>query len=514
MTFQSKLSRRDALLNLARLSAGFSLLTLPGARAWAQDPADNPVDCAPPKPAGAAVPFVGGKIAVQPRKSAFALSDAEIASLTLAWEKLREITQKDPNNPIGWLRQSYVHCWSCGGGTDGLQGEEIHSSWWFPPWHRCYLYFLERMLVKVSGDPNLRLPYWDWSTQSKATQTFPPIYAKTTSSLYDALRKVKPGDLIPQAFVGPNAMSKVLNAPTYALFGGVDPTINGGSPGNLETIPHNNVHTWTGTKGNAKPTYGSDMGVLATAARDPVFFAHHANVDRMWPSWLAVEATPPHANPTDASWLNHTWTFYDENGVWTSIKVSDVLDTKNLGYVYDTLAVVPPAKKSTNVTAASSLIAAPALAVLAPSAQAKTLKDDPATHKIALPNAHQKNLQALADGRAQQYLLNIEGVVAPHDRSISAKVYVNLPKANAATSTEVPNFVGFISSVAKVRRGGSLGGHHHGAVRYSFVIDAELAAIVARDGAVQVTLVPVDELAQKSKGSSFTYKQISLLPLQ
>src|SRR6516164_4925605 len=33
----------------------------------------------------------------------------------------------------------------------------------FLPWHRELLYQFERDLQAVSGDPNLAIPYWDWS---------------------------------------------------------------------------------------------------------------------------------------------------------------------------------------------------------------------------------------------------------------------------------------------------------------------------------------------------------------
>ena len=37
------------------------------------------------------------------------------------------------------------------------------------------------------------------------------------------------------------------------------------------------------------------------AALDPIFYLHHANVDRMWAAW---NADPSHKNPTDPNWLS------------------------------------------------------------------------------------------------------------------------------------------------------------------------------------------------------------------
>ncbi|CAM6112438.1 unnamed protein product [Calypogeia fissa] len=55
------------------------------------------------------------------------------------------------------------------------------------------------------------------------------------------------------------------------------PAANGGG-GSLESSVHATVHFWTGTD----PPSMDDMGQLAHSARDPVFFAHHSNIDRMW----------------------------------------------------------------------------------------------------------------------------------------------------------------------------------------------------------------------------------------
>ncbi len=38
----------------------------------------------------------------------------------------------------------------------------IHRSPAFLPWHRRFIWDLERELQRVSGNPNLGLPYWNW----------------------------------------------------------------------------------------------------------------------------------------------------------------------------------------------------------------------------------------------------------------------------------------------------------------------------------------------------------------
>ena len=76
------------------------------------------------------------------------------------------------------------------------------------------------------------------------------------------------------------------------------------------------------------------MAKLRTAALDPIFWLHHANIDRLWSVWNARGNN----NPTDPAWLNEKFRnmFFDKNGnPVSSIGVSDVLTTNSLGYTYD-----------------------------------------------------------------------------------------------------------------------------------------------------------------------------------
>ena len=61
--------------------------------------------------------------------------------------------------------------------------------------------------------------------------------------------------------------------------------------GALEQTPHNDVHGLVGGPSGF-------MGAFDTAPLDPVFWLHHANIDRLWAVWLAQ---PNRSNPADAS---------------------------------------------------------------------------------------------------------------------------------------------------------------------------------------------------------------------
>ncbi len=151
-------SRRQFLSQTGAMAGALGFLGMAAGRARGQS--DEPEVCAPPVPTGPATPFQPDAAApLRQRKSAWDLTPAEVTRLQTAYAALRKLTETSPNDPRGWQQQANVHCWYCGGGLDGQAAEEIHGSWWFFPWHRCYLYFHERIPGKLIGDPTLALPY-------------------------------------------------------------------------------------------------------------------------------------------------------------------------------------------------------------------------------------------------------------------------------------------------------------------------------------------------------------------
>lgn len=52
----------------------------------------------------------------------------------------------------------------------------------------------------------------------------------------------------------------------------------------FETMVHGKIHMWLGDQAKN----GEDMGQGYAAVLDPIFFMHHANVDRIWSVWQKV----------------------------------------------------------------------------------------------------------------------------------------------------------------------------------------------------------------------------------
>ena len=122
----------------------------------------------------------------------------------------------------------------------------------------------------------------------------------------------------------------ISNGKTTELFMG-SPYRAGDQPrpgaGSVENIPHGTVHIWTGD--GTQPN-GEDMGSLYSAARDPIFVAHHGNIDRVWDIWR--EQGGKRKVFADDDFREASFLFYDEHARLVRVKVKDCLDATRLRY--------------------------------------------------------------------------------------------------------------------------------------------------------------------------------------
>jgi polyphenol oxidase len=263
--------------------------------------------CAPPGNTSNPTPWVRDCRSIQPRRPASTLTSSEVTKLKAAYKAMRDLATSDPSDPRGFLHQTHIHCHNCGGGGSSIQ---VHFGDRFLPWHRAYLYFHERILGTLIGDMNFRLPYWDW--ENPAHRTMPSAYTSpnnSTNPLFNSPRSMGPGDTLDATDGQP---ATALSETNFADF----------SP-ELEGSPHGSIHN----------AVGGDMSFFDTAAKDPIFYAHHANVDKLWSDWTKADAS--HTAPTTAAWLNQTQGFFDENKKWRTIRNADVVDHEaKLRYIY------------------------------------------------------------------------------------------------------------------------------------------------------------------------------------
>jgi polyphenol oxidase len=511
------LRRRDFVAGSLATSAGLAA----GATAWnawsqgATPPTPMPtipIECVPPVPFGQASAFAppGGPVRI--RKSVFDLDANEISRLKAAYAELLKIT-KD-NDPRGWYRQGAVHCWYCSGAVDGLNGMEIHGGWWFLAWHRAYLYFHERILGALIGDPTFALPYWDWDScnddpkDMTGRNRFPgEVYGFPTSDptnpLFDTTRAAGLNDRLGTVYVGPTAMKAILGSKAFTDFGGSGneelPVFARGAPqqsGQLEAGPHGYVHLWTtdpkGLSGFA------NMGMLAAAGFDSVFFAHHANIDRLWSVWAG---TAGHANPSNDRWLNQQpFYFYDQAQTWIGIVPSQVIDSEtSLSYRYQpphwppggAVAAAAPSPPPAAIRVAQATPLSAPLIALDTGTEARALPPQPTTLQIAVPQEAKQRITALAAAASPATLvLRIDGVEIPADRGAVVQVFVNRPDVTAAAQGPEPGYVGSIVIVPSTPRR-TLGLHPSITRNFGFPLSPELAAALSGKDNLSVTLVPV-----------------------
>lgn len=65
---------------------------------------------------------------------------------------------------------------------------QVHFSWLFLPWHRWYLYFHERILASLVGDPGFSLLYWNWDDQINGGNVMPDMFTRNGTAIYDPKR--------------------------------------------------------------------------------------------------------------------------------------------------------------------------------------------------------------------------------------------------------------------------------------------------------------------------------------
>jgi tyrosinase len=129
-------------------------------------------------------------------------------------------------------------------------------------------------------------------------------------------------DLIFEAYPTPEDVQRILQIPSFFNFGsGPDSNHFFGAVENI----HNLIHNFSGglnPNGQlpGEPANG-DMVSPGTTARDPIFWGHHSNVDRLWSEWQKLHPGADPDDPTDilAPWPN---------------TVADVLTISDLGYEY------------------------------------------------------------------------------------------------------------------------------------------------------------------------------------
>ncbi|WP_454062260.1 tyrosinase family protein [Candidatus Nitrospira salsa] len=275
---------------------------------------------------------------VRIRRNISDYSDEQLNALRTGIEVMQSRSDTDPTS---WIYQANIHGAFAQDGTPQPAWNSCqHGSWHFLAWHRMYLYYFERILRQASGDPNLTLPYWNYGdTNNPNARQIPLPYRQPSNTgdnpLYVTNRSsiMNNGGLLPESAVDHSVAFALTNFSSPAgsgqSFGGQRSGPGHGlSPHSVfEGTPHDVLHV----------NIGGWMGSFERAARDPIFWLHHTNIDRLWEAWLAQGNG--RSNPTSGQgdpWLNETFTFFDETGATVTLTGAEIIHTiDQLNYRYD-----------------------------------------------------------------------------------------------------------------------------------------------------------------------------------
>lgn len=195
----------------------------------------------------------------------------------------------------------------------------------FLPWHRAYLSCLELQLQQNAKNATITIPYWDWSSQESRSgnQGLPKLYSDETANgqpnpLFKFHVRIPSAGLDSDTARDPDKI-EILPSPKD-----IDKIIYDDNDFDdflldLEEV-HDTIHGWV----NKNPaTNEVSMANVALAAYDPIFFAHHCMIDRIWYCWQ----------------LQHGPTKGFEHMLEVplppfQLNVSDTIDIRRLGYMY------------------------------------------------------------------------------------------------------------------------------------------------------------------------------------
>jgi tyrosinase len=305
-----------------------------------------------------------------------------------------------------------------------------------------YLHYFEQIVAatvaQLGGPADWALPYWNYSDPNNANaRRIPPAFraARTPDGANNPLR-------ITQRVSGANSGSQIadefdvditacLSEPAFSGqgaggssgFGGPRTVFNhgGGPVGSLEATPHGSMHVAVGGPAGW-------MSRFNTAALDPLFWLHHANIDRLWVVWRGRD--PQHVDPTAAQWLTQvSFAFHDAQKNVVSLKANQVVSTTTalLGYRYedesDPLAGAPEAVAAAARSAAMERERIPEM--VGATDKPITLSGQPETASLAVTPPTGPGLEAAA-ATPQRVYLNIENITG-EGAPTSYAVYLNLP---------------------------------------------------------------------------------------
>jgi tyrosinase len=280
-----------------------------------------------------------GTLAQSAKYRRWEISDPAMPARVLDSYKMgiREMLKRPATDPRNWYRNAFVHVFDC-----------PHQNWWFLPWHRAYLGWIELTIREFSGDKEFALPYWDWTKTPRVPAAmfsdvldpnnaafiptfdkFKAVFEAPVAALWATFSPAQKNVLAQRGLSSPaDFWNAAAAAPDGMFF--EQPDARGLTAANPNLDPITNVAVAMATVrsalrttifggggtgpagfGSAKASTHSDAsregilesqphdnvhGAMGGAAGlafmvsflspvDPIFFLHHGNIDRLWDVW-------------------------------------------------------------------------------------------------------------------------------------------------------------------------------------------------------------------------------------
>ena len=402
---------------------------------------------------------------------------ANVAALADAYGKMQAFSAPDNR---GWIYWAEIHgfnryeCWHHA--RIGLPSGPLFPYDLFLPWHRAFLVFFDNVARDQNEDAVL--PWWDWTSDESHAIGLPAAYTAGGEALESGPLPEINGEPERRTTRNPDDPAALPSfEEVYDDVNGIIALTDFRDFSNQLQDVHDGIHGWV----------GGDMGSIGTSAFDPVFWAHHAMIDRVWYQWQlrhGVNNIPPE---------------YLDLALFPGLTVQQVLDVRSLGYDYATGAVaggtdVPPGVGGADAGEASG------------GGGGGGNSDEP----IPPTEGERYESDSLYVGALDTnvYRADIEFYDVDHaGASYEGRVYLNNPSADADTGYDDPSYAG---SYHVFGHGGCLGDPGHcdvkprrpydprpahpltKAKKVVIATDAVKGAI-ERDGQTTVTVVPIVE---------------------
>jgi tyrosinase len=364
-------------------------------------------------------------------------------------------------DPTSWMYWANVH-WMLPAVPEDMKNiwnQCEHGTDLFFPWHRAYIYFFEQVLRDATGFEGFTIPYWDWYTDPVLPLVFRedkdnnPLWHPRNKAVNDG------GSVDPKRNLERSCWANDIQQ----LIGGSSFTSI------LDENPHGEVHlrVASGILDGSRGQF--DMANFRTSAKDPVFWLHHANVDRLWTIWSKMGGGRTNPSPTSA-WAEAPFTFDKVQSL--QYVAGNLVDSEaSMKYKYDDESPVsttapplrPPVIASSGAPAGTGGMAPMGAGhKVMSNVEPINLALESGTVSLPIPAAQSNTLGMQVQGQSPagkitSLVLYIEGIKLTslgEEIGASYKIFLNLPTASDGDAYEA-HYLGTINSFGL----GVLSGH-------------------------------------------------------